>query len=81
MLANQIPAAATEVVAFGSAIADLIADIKAGKTAMQDVEDTLADLVAGASGLQNVGADIVKPENQVFLVYAIAQALEPKPAA
>lgn len=78
MLPNQIPAAAPEIVAVGSAIADVITALKSGKNGLQAGEAALPDLLAASSGLQNAGVDIKKPENQAYLAWAVAQALEPK---
>ena len=78
MLPNQIPAAAPEIVALASAIADVIvAAKKPGSTALGDASAALPDLIASAAAIANIGVDIKKPENQAFVIYAIAQALEP----
>lgn len=78
MLPAQIPAAASEVVALGSAIGDVIASVKAGGSLLQDAQAALADLIAAGTGIGSIGADIKKPENQVFFLYALLLALEPQ---
>lgn len=78
MLPAQIPAAAPEVVALGSAIADVIASAKGGGSALADAEAALPDLMAAIGGAASFGVDLKKPENQAYLGWAVAQALEPK---
>lgn len=82
MLGNQIPAADPEIVALASAIVDVVTAAKQpGSNALKDAEAALPDLIAAANGIQNIGADIKKPANQAFIVYALAFAFEPQPAA
>lgn len=77
MLPNQIPAAAPEVVALASAIVDVVKAAKTpGSTALGDASAALPDLIAAAGSIQNIGADLKKPENQAFVAYAIATAFE-----
>lgn len=78
MLPSQIPAADPEIVAAGSALADIVAGIKAGQTPVQIGTAALSDLSTAFANIQNAGVDIKKPQNQAFLGWAIAQALEPK---
>lgn len=78
MLPNQIPAAAPEVVALGSAVSDIVAAAKSGGSVLADVEAALPDLIAAAGSISNLGVDMKKPENQAYMGWAIAQALEPK---
>ena len=78
MLPSQPPAAAPEIVALTSAIVDVITAAKqTGSTALGDAQAALPDLIAAANGIANVGVDIKKPENQAFIIWGIAQALEP----
>lgn len=66
-----------EFAALGDAIGVLIADIKAGKSALVDLEDAIAKLVPAVGAFQNIAVDVKKVDNQVYLVKAIADALEP----
>jgi hypothetical protein len=70
-----------EFVAFGTAINGLIADIKAGKTAVQDVEDAFASLVGALGALDKIAVDIKAPSNQAYLLLQILTAVEPVQAA
>lgn len=79
MLPSQIPVADPEVVALASGLADILVSVKAKGTVLQDVEAALPDLLAAGQGVQNIGVDIKKPANQAYIVWAIAQALEPSP--
>jgi hypothetical protein len=67
-----------EYAALGDGIHDLIAGIKGKKPVTEIVSDVLPDLVAAVGGLANLGKDIKKVDNQVYLVKCIADALEPK---
>lgn len=69
-----------EYKALGDALNGLISDIKAKKTAVQDLQDLLAPLLGAVAGLQNLGADVKLVDNQVYLIRSIASALEPAPA-
>lgn len=77
MLAAQIPAAAPEVVALASAIADIITSAVAKGSVLADLEAALPDLLAAGQSYANIGADAKLAHNQVFALYAIAQAFEP----
>lgn len=78
MLPAQMPTAAPEVVALASALADvLIASKTTGSSALGDAEAALPDLLAAAGSLVNIGADIKLAHNQAYIIWAIAQALEP----
>lgn len=77
MLPAQIPTAAPEIIAIGSALSDVIGAIKAKKSALEDAQAALPGLISAMAGISNVGADLKKPENQVYLLWAIVQALEP----
>lgn len=79
MLPNQIPAADPEIVGLGSALSDLIVSIKAKGTVLADLSAMLPDLLAAGAAVSNIGADILKPANQVYLLWSLAQALEPAP--
>lgn len=70
-----------EMKAAGDAIAMIIADVKAGKGAAAIATDALPLLISAVSGYSNMGKDILKVDNQVYLVRAIAMGLEPAPAA
>jgi hypothetical protein len=72
---------ADEIKALGDALALLIGDIKAGKPAAGIAADVLPALLPAISGLQAIGLDIKLPENQVYIIYALAKALEPAPVA
>lgn len=65
-----------EVKAVGDAIAGLVADIKAGKSVIVDAEDAFNALVGAVAGLKNIVVDIKKVDNQAYLAYALAKALE-----
>jgi hypothetical protein len=67
-----------EVKVLGDVIGGLIADVKAGKTVLQDFEDAIAQLVVSVSAFSNLGADIKKVDNQAYLLKSLADALEPK---
>jgi hypothetical protein len=81
MLPSQIPAAAPEVVGLGSALAAVITSVKSGGTIVQDISVAVEGLSAAAAGFSAIGDDVKKPENQAYLAWAIAQALEPQPVA
>lgn len=66
-----------EIKAIGDAIGGLITDIKAGKGVLQDAEDAFNALVGAVASLKNIAVDIKKVDNQAYLVYALAKALEP----
>lgn len=70
-----------EMKAAGDAIAMIIADVKSGKGAAAIATDALPLLISAVSGYSNMGKDILKVDNQVYLVRAIAMGLEPAPAA
>ena len=70
-----------EFVALGNALGGLIADIKAGKSALQDVEDAFTNLVGALGALEKVATDIKAQDNQVYLLKCILQAVEPAQAA
>lgn len=65
-----------EFKAAGDMIGTLIADLKAKKTVAQISTDVLPGLVLAMSGYANFAADIKKADNQVYLLRAIATALE-----
>lgn len=67
-----------EIKALGDALGVLVADIKAKKATAQIVSDALPGLLVAVGGFQNMAADFKKPENQVYLVLALAKALEPQ---
>lgn len=66
-----------EYKAIGDAIAGLISDIKAGKSALIDAEDAFQALVGSVASLANVAADAKKVDNQVYLLKAILESFEP----
>lgn len=66
-----------EFKAVGDVLAGLIADIKAKKPAAQIATDALPGLLAAVGSYASMAADIKKVDNQVYLVRAIAAALEP----
>jgi hypothetical protein len=77
MLNAQIPAAAPEVVALASAIADVIVSVKAKGAVLADLEAALPDLLLAGAAISNIGADVKLAHNQAFVAFAIGQALEP----
>lgn len=66
-----------EVKALGDAIGVLIADIKAGKTIMQDFTDTFALLIGAVGSMQSLPVDIKKVDNQAYLGMVFAKQFEP----
>jgi hypothetical protein len=64
-----------EVLSLGQALGILVADIKAGKSAIQDAEDMLAPVLAAVGAAATIGTDIKTADNQAFLVYSILTAL------
>lgn len=66
-----------EVVALGSAIGAIVADIKAGKTVIQDAEDAFTNLVGAVQSFDNIGTDIKAPDNIAYLVKSILGAVLP----
>lgn len=70
-----------EIMALGAAVSGLITDIKAGKTAVQDVEDAFASLVGALASLSKISTDIKAPSNQAYLLLQILTAVEPVQAA
>lgn len=66
-----------EVKALGDALRILLVDLKAKKAAGVILSDAVAPLIAAVGGISNFGADIKKGDNQVYLVKAIVDALEP----
>lgn len=72
---------ADEVKALGDALAIIVLDVKAKKGVAQIATDALPGLLAAIGGMANIGADIKLVDNQVYLIKALAQALEPQPAA
>lgn len=73
MLPAAIPAPAPEVQDLASALADVLAALKAGSGALAAAESALPDLLAASQSISNIGADIKKPENQAYLAWAILQ--------
>lgn len=69
-----------EFAALSEALKVLIIDIKAGKTALEDVKDVFAALVVAVDGFKNIAVDAKKVDNQVVLLKGILEALEPAPA-
>lgn len=70
-----------EYVAFGQALKNLIGDIKAKKSVMQDITDFASPLIGSLGSIANAGADIKKVDNEVYLLKCIAEAAEaPAPA-
>ena len=65
-----------EFKAAGDAIAALVSDIKASKATAAIVSDVLPLLVSAVGGYANFAADIKIADNQTYLAYAIAKALE-----
>lgn len=76
MLPNQIPAAAPEVQALGSALYDFLSAIKSGKTALEAAQAAEADLLAAIGSVANIRSDIKLAHNQAFLAYSIASVYE-----
>lgn len=76
MLKSQIPAAAPEVVALGSAIADVLGALHEGKGSLDAAKSALPDLLAASETAKNIGADIKLAHNQVYLGWAILQVYE-----
>lgn len=77
MLPSQIPAAAPEVVALGSAINDFLAAVKSGKSVIEAAQAAEGDALAAAtSGIANIPADIKQAHNQAYLGWAVASAYE-----
>lgn len=66
-----------EFKALGDALAVLISDIKAGKTVVQDLSDAVSGLIPVIGALSAMPADIKLVDNQVYLIKALATALEP----
>lgn len=69
-----------EMKAAGDALSLLIIDIKAGKAIAAIAGDVLPGLIAAIGGYANMGADIKKVDNQVYILRCLAGALEPAPA-
>lgn len=69
-----------EFVALGDAVKGLIADIKDGKTALQDATDAFQTLVGAVTSFSNVAVDSKKVDNQVYLGKSILDAVEAVPA-
>lgn len=70
-----------EYVAVGQSLKNLIADIKAKKSVMQDVQDFASPLIGAIGSLAAAGVDIKKVDNEVYLLKCIADAAEaPAPA-
>lgn len=65
-----------EFVALGDAVKGLIADIKAGKTVLQDAQDAFSTLVAAIGSMGNVAADFKKVDNQAYVLKSLGDALE-----
>lgn len=76
MLPAQIPAAAPEVQALGSALNDFLSAIKSGKSVLESAAAAEADLLAGIGSAGNIGTDIKLAHNQAFLAYSIAKVYE-----
>lgn len=77
MLPNQIPAAAPEVVALGSALNDVLTAVKGGKTWIEAIQSAEGDALAAAtSGISNLGTDIKQAHNQVYLGWSVASVYE-----
>lgn len=69
-----------EVKALGDALAVAIVDVRAKAPVGQDITDVVGKLVPALTGIANFAGDIKKVDNQVSLIKALADALEPKPA-
>lgn len=80
MLPGQIPAAAPEVAALGSALNDFLSAMNKGQSAIAAAETAGVELLAASNGIQRIGADIKLPHNQVYLAWAIIQVYEPEGA-
>ncbi len=70
-----------EVKALGDALAIIVADVKAGKSLIQDFTDAFGALLGAIGSIQNLPVDIKKVDNQAYLIFALAKVLEPAPAA
>lgn len=68
----------SEFKAAGDLIYTLIKDIKAGKNVAEIAADVLPTLMIAVSGYSAFAADVKKVDNQVYLVKALADALEAK---
>lgn len=67
---------ADEVKALGDALAALAADIKAQKATAQIVSDILPGFLIAAGSYQNLAADMKTVDDQAYVAYALAKALE-----
>lgn len=70
---------ADEVKAVADAMALLITDIKAKKSATQILTDTLPGIMTAVEGLGAMSADLKKVDDQVYLIKSLLGALEPAP--
>lgn len=77
MLPAQIPAAAPEVVALGSALNDFLKAIKSGGNVLAAAQAAEGDLLAAIASIGNIGSDIKHIHNQVYLGWAVGQVYEP----
>lgn len=66
-----------EFKAMGDALAGLIADIKGGKTVIQDLTDAVQSLIPAVSAIGSMSVDVKKPDNQAYIAYALMKVLEP----
>lgn len=67
---------ADEVKALADALAALAGDIKAKKPVASIIADVLPALLPAAAGFQSLGADMAAVDNQTYVAYALAKALE-----
>lgn len=75
---QQVPLSVDdEIKSLGDALGILVADIKAKKSITQIAADSLPGLLSAVGGYQAAAVDIKKVDNQVYLLRALAQALEP----
>lgn len=65
-----------EVKALGDALAALASGIKTKQPVMDIVSKVLPLLLPAAAGFQSLGTDLQAVDNQIYLVYALAKALE-----
>jgi hypothetical protein len=65
-----------EVKALADALASLASDVKNKKAIGNIVADVLPALLPAAAGLGSIGSDIQKVDNQVYVIYSLAKALE-----
>lgn len=69
-----------EIKALGDAFKGLIMDIKAGKSVISDLSDAILVVVPAVQSVVNAPVDLKKVDNQAYLLWCLANALEPQPA-